>query len=110
MEVAGQCTRKFRQHSDDSVKATDQCNTAENQLEKSDSGVTAEVEIMIMFTDTNSLMYEMQTEDFNADIAPDVDRWFDTSEYPGLPLKAGINKKVIGMFKDEACGKQMRNL
>ena len=62
----------------------------------------------LLFTDTDSLMYEIQTEDFYADIAPDVDRWFDTSEYPeGLPLKAGVNKKVIGMFKDEACGKQI---
>jgi len=46
VEVADQCTRELRQHSDDSVKATDQCDTAEDQLEKSVSGVTAEVEIM----------------------------------------------------------------
>ena len=32
---------------------------------------------------------------------------FDTSEYPtGLPITTGVNKKVIGMFKDEACGQQ----
>ena len=62
----------------------------------------------LLFTDTDSLMYEIQTEDFYADIASDVNEWFDTSEYPtGLPIKAGINKKVIGMFKDEACGKQI---
>lgn len=62
----------------------------------------------LLFTDTDSLMYEIQTKNFNADIAPDVDRWFDTSEYPeGLPLKAGVNKKVIDIFKDEACGKQI---
>ena len=46
VEVAEQCTRELRQHSDDSVEATDQCDTAEDQLEKSDSGVTAEMEIM----------------------------------------------------------------
>ena len=46
VEVVDQCTRELKQHSDDSVKATDQCDTAEDQLGKSDSGVTAEVEIM----------------------------------------------------------------
>ena len=46
VEVTDQCTRELRQHSDDSLIATDQCDTAEDQLEKSDSGVTAEVEIM----------------------------------------------------------------
>ena len=62
----------------------------------------------LLYTDTDSLIYEIQTEDFYADISPDVHRWFDTSEYPeGLPLKAGVNKKVIGMFKDEAGGKQI---
>ena len=38
MEVADQCTRELRQHNDDSVKARDQCDTAEDQLEKSDGG------------------------------------------------------------------------
>ena len=41
------------------------------------------------------------------DIARDVDLWFDTSEYPEkLPIRK-VNKKVIGMFKDEAGGKQI---
>ena len=62
----------------------------------------------LLFTDTDSLMYEIQTEDFYADIAEDVNRWFDTSGYPeDLPIKVGVNKKVIGMFKDEAGGKQI---
>jgi len=45
LQIAG-CTRELKQHSDDSVKATDQCDAAEDQLEKSVSGVTAEVEII----------------------------------------------------------------
>ena len=62
----------------------------------------------LLFTDTDSLMYEIETEDFYADIKDDAESRFDTSEYPtGLPIKAGVNKKVIGMFKDEACGKQI---
>ena len=35
---------------------------------------------------------------------------FDTSYYPEnhpSEIKTGINKKVIGTFKDEACGKQI---
>ena len=59
----------------------------------------------LLFTDTESLMYEIQTEDFYKDISVDVKDRFDTSDYPpnhpsGLP--SGINKKVLGMFKDEA--------
>ena len=62
----------------------------------------------LLFTDTDSLMYEIETDDVYADIADDVESKFDTSEYPtGLPVKTGVNKKVIGMFKDEACGQQI---
>ena len=62
----------------------------------------------LLFTDTDSLMYEIQTEDFYKDISADVKHRFDTSDYPpnhpsGIP--SGFNKKVLGMFKDEAGGK-----
>ena len=62
----------------------------------------------LLFTDTDSLMYEIQTEDFYEDIKGDVKDRFDTSDYPsnhpsGIPM--GCNKKVLGMFKDEAGGK-----
>ena len=56
----------------------------------------------------DSLCYEIQTEDFYRDISKDVERLFDTSNYPkDHPSKilTGKNKKVIGMFKDEAGGK-----
>ena len=61
----------------------------------------------LLLTDTDSLMYEIQTEDFYKDINKDVKDKFDTSDYPfdhpsGIP--SGINKKVLGMFKDEANG------
>jgi hypothetical protein len=64
----------------------------------------------LLFTDTDSLAYEIKTDDFYADIAPDVDSRFDTSEYSKdhpSGIKTGVNKKVIGMFKDEAAGKQI---
>ena len=62
----------------------------------------------LLFTDTDSLMYEIQTEDFYKDISADVKHRFDTSDYPpnhpsGIP--SGFNKKVLGVFKDEVKGK-----
>ena len=61
----------------------------------------------LLLTDTDSLMYEIQTEDFYKDIKEDVKNRFDTSGYPpnhpsGIP--SGFNKKVLGMFKDEVNG------
>ena len=62
----------------------------------------------LLFTDTDGLMYGIETEDFYKDISGDVKDRFDTSEYKdnhpsGIPT--GCNKKVIGMFKDEVGGK-----
>ena len=62
----------------------------------------------LLFTDTDSLMYEIRTEDFYGDIKGDVKDRFDTSNYPsnhpsGIPT--GCNKKVLGMFKDEVGSK-----
>ena len=62
----------------------------------------------LLFTDTDSLAYEIETEDFYEDIKDDVKKLFDTSNYPEnhpSGIKAGVNKKVVGMFKDEAGGK-----
>ena len=64
----------------------------------------------LLFTDTDSLMYQIQTKDFYRDISSDVHLKFDTSDYPpshpsGIPT--GFNKKVIGMFKDEVAGRQI---
>ena len=65
----------------------------------------------LLFTDTDSLMYEIETEDFYKDISKDVKNRFDTSDYPpnhpsGIPT--GCNKKVLGVFKDEAAGRIMK--
>ena len=64
----------------------------------------------LLFTDTDSLAYEIETEDFYRDISSDVKSKFDTSNYPKdhpSGIITGVNKKVIGMFKDEASGKQI---
>jgi len=61
----------------------------------------------LLFTDTNSLCYEIETEDFYKDISADAQENFDTSNFsPNHPssIPIGINKKVPGMFKDEAGG------
>ena len=51
------------------------------------------------------------TEEFFEDINNDVERQFDTSNYDKndkRPLPMGMNKKVLGMFKDELGGKIMK--
>ena len=58
-------------------------------------------------------MYEIQTEDFYMDISADVKHRFDTSDYtPDHPsgIPSEFNKKVLGMFKDEAGGKVIDDL
>ena len=62
----------------------------------------------LLFTDTHSLMYEIETDDFYKDISPDVRDKFDTSNYPKdhpSGIETGANKKAIGMLKDEAGGR-----
>ena len=36
----------------------------------------------LLFTDTDSLAYESKTKDFYKDINPDIEKRFDTSDYP----------------------------
>ena len=64
----------------------------------------------LLFTDTDSLMYEIITDDFYRDISEDIRTKFDTSDYPPdhkSGILTGVNKKVIGMFKDEVAGRQI---
>ena len=52
--------------------------------------------------DTDSFIMHIKTEDFYKDIANDVEKRFDTSNYEvNRPLPTGKNKKVIGLMKDE---------
>ena len=62
------------------------------------------------YMDTDSLVYDIKTEDFYEDIANDIEARFDTSGYSKTdfrPLPMGLNKKVIGLMKDELGGKIM---
>ena len=66
--------------------------------------------LKLCYMDTDLLVYHIKTEDFYKDIAKDVKTRFDTSGYnkeDARPLPIGLNKKVIGMMKDELGGKIM---
>ena len=60
------------------------------------------------YMDTDSFIMHIKTEDFYKDIANDVEKRFDTSNYEvNRPLSTGENKKVIGLMKDEIRGKTL---
>ena len=58
----------------------------------------------LLFTDTDSLTYEIEAQDVYKDFWNDKDM-FDNSDYPeSSPYHCNVNKKIIEKFKDEACG------
>ena len=58
--------------------------------------------------DTDRFIMHIKTADFYKDIADDVEKRFDTSNYEvDRPLATGKNKKVIGLMEDELGGKIM---
>ena len=64
--------------------------------------------IKLSYMDTDSFVYDINTEDFYKDIAGDVETRFNTSGYCDRPLPIGKNKKVIGLMKDELGGEVMK--
>ena len=58
----------------------------------------------LLFTDTDSLTYEIQTDDVYADFWSDKDKFDNSDHNKESPFYNTANKKVIGKFKDEACG------
>ena len=58
----------------------------------------------LLFTDTDSLCYEIETQDIYEELWQDRNL-FDNSDYPkDGKFFDSTNKKVIGKFKDEAAG------
>ena len=58
----------------------------------------------LLFTDTDSLTYEIETTDVYLDFWNDKEK-FDNSDYPeNSPYFYKTNKKIIGKFKDESAG------
>ena len=65
-------------------------------------------DVKLCYMDTDSFVMNIKTEDFYKDIANDVEKRFDTSNYEvDRPLPTGKNKKVIGLMKDELGGRIM---
>ena len=67
--------------------------------------------VKLCYTDTDSFIIHIITEDFFADISNDVEEWYDTSNYDEnekRPLPIGKNKEVIGLFKNELGVKIMK--
>ena len=66
--------------------------------------------VNLRYMDTDSFVYEKETEDFYRDIAKDLEKRFDVSGYSkddNRPLPIEKNKKVRGLMKDELGGKIM---
>ena len=60
----------------------------------------------LCYMDTDSFIMNIKTEDFYKDIANNAEKRFDTSNYEcDRPLPTGMNKKVIGLMKDELGGR-----
>ena len=71
----------------------------------------ADDKLTLCYMDTDSLIYDIETDDFYKDIADDIEDGFDTSSYvPDRQLPMGKNKKVIGLMKDELGGGIMSEL
>ena len=63
-------------------------------------------DVKLCYMDTDSFVMNIKTEDFYKDIANDVEKRFETSNYEvNTALPTGNNKKVIGLMKDELGGK-----
>ena len=65
-------------------------------------------EVKLCYTDTDSFIIHIKTEDCFEDISNDAEECFDTSNYDKddkRPLSIDRNTKVPGLFKDELGGK-----
>ena len=59
----------------------------------------------LCYMDTDSFIINVKTKDFYKDISENVIETFDTSNYiHDRPLPIGVNKKVLGLMKDELGG------
>ena len=67
----------------------------------------------LLFTDTDSLTYCIETEDIYKDMIPDVKKRFNTSKYPTnhpSGIESGVNLGAIGgIFKDKFAGKAAKH-
>ena len=67
--------------------------------------------VKLCYLNSDSFIMHIKTEDFYKDIADDVEKRFDTSNYEiNRPIDHWKEKKVIGLMKDELGGKIIQNL
>ena len=65
--------------------------------------------VKLFYMDTDSFIVHVKTDDIYKDIAWDVEKNFDTSNYEiDRPLPKGEKAKVIGLMKDELGGQIMK--
>ena len=67
----------------------------------------------LLFTDIDSLAYEIKTKDFYKDIKPDIEKRFDTSDYPTnhpSGIRTGLNSKVLEMKRMKLVGSRLLKL
>ena len=61
--------------------------------------------VRLCYMDTDSFVLNVRTKDFYKDMSEDAKDRFDTSNfYCDRPLPIGVNKKVVGLMKDELGG------
>ena len=54
--------------------------------------------VKLCYMNTDSFIIHIKTEDFYEDIANDVEKWFETSNYSeddDRPLRRKLNKKIV---------------
>ena len=65
----------------------------------------------LCYMDIDSFIVQVKTDDMYKDIAEDIERKFDSSNFEiGRPLPKAKNKKVLGLIKDELGGQLMKEL
>lgn len=58
----------------------------------------------LLFTDTDSLTYEIEEEYVYKEFSKDMDKFYNSGYSKDSAYFDPTNKKVIGKFKDEAAG------
>ncbi|CAH0404376.1 unnamed protein product [Chilo suppressalis] len=66
--------------------------------------------LFLLYTDTDSFIYQIKIHDYYKEIKPDLNKYFDTSNYEvenqfQIPL---VNKMALGYFKDEMKGEVVK--
>ena len=65
-------------------------------------------DLQLCYMDSDSFVYDIETDSFLKDFANDVEARFDTSSYcQNCPFPIEVNKKVIGLMTNELGGRIM---